>query len=105
MAIENFLQEDLSVPNAQRPQRTATVMGITSNKVYLTLDSFALDIKLYKEDIEKQFDAEYSFGLAQARPALGDTPAITVGDEVRITTDYWHTQRRRFIFRIEAVAQ
>jgi len=102
LAIDDFLRNDLDLPAAQRPQRKATVMGVRGKKLYILLDDFALDLKIYLQDLENQFQCHYETSEVAAITSSKQTLSFVVGDEISVITQDWHQQRRRFIFGVVA---
>ena len=50
--IDQYLRADLELPLDRRPRRNGTLIGMDKRRVYVAVDGFALDLKVYKEDLE-----------------------------------------------------
>ncbi len=98
--IEQYLRDDLSLPAEQRTVRAATVMGMRGTRIYLSLQDLSLDIKLYADDLEQQYNCNYEISSTTATPDVGKAPLLRIGDSVNIRTEAWDEQRRRFLFRL-----
>jgi ribonuclease R len=97
--IDQVLAPDLLVPRAQRPLRPGTVMGVTSSKIHVTLDSPPIDVKVYVYDAGKALDIW--FALSPGHAALVDekkAPVFAVGDPIDLRVLRRDEQRDRWVF-------
>lgn len=101
LAIESFLANDLLLTEDVRPRRRATLMGVRGEKLYVMLDDFALDLKIYLADVQAQYDCEYETSSVAAIAKSDVAPSFVVGDELTLFTQSWNDTRRRYIFVIE----
>lgn len=101
LAIQQLLTADLDAPLDARPQRRGTIVGIERGRVYVALDAFALDLKLYAEDLSSRHGCTYTAGTAELTPDAPGAPRLRVGDAVDTRTLAWDDDRRRFL--LEAV--
>ena len=47
---------------------TGTIMGLRSDKLYISLDDLAMDVKIYKDDLNDQYSCSYVFSETTAQP-------------------------------------
>lgn len=102
MALDSFLAEDLALPVDERRLFHATIMGMKPRYIYLQLDDFALDIKLYLDELEVRYDCRYQVSLVAARADVPDAPHFIIGNEVKIRTLSTDDQHR-YLFEILSI--
>ncbi|MGB0865459.1 MAG: ribonuclease catalytic domain-containing protein [Granulosicoccaceae bacterium] len=98
--VEQFLNHDLELPELQRPVRQATVMGMRGTRIYLAVEGFALDLKIYAADLERRWNCKYTVTDTRATPDDEAAPALAIGDSVQLRTARWDDRRSRFILDI-----
>ena len=99
MAIDQLLRDELELPCEERPPHVGTVIGLHPTRLYVALDAFPLDIKVYTHDLETRMECQYSLVGAEMVPAQRDTaPTFRIGDAIAITVASYDQQRRRFHF-------
>ncbi|MGE0713548.1 MAG: ribonuclease catalytic domain-containing protein [Planctomycetota bacterium] len=101
LAIDELLRDDLALPPAGRPARRGTVIGVASSRLYVALDEFPIDLKVYREDLEALHGQAYQAdrALTQLSPkGAGDAPRFRMGDGVTLRTHAYDDQRRRWAF-------
>ncbi len=101
-AIDDYLHHDLTLGEQQRPARAGTIMGIRRGRVYVSLDGFGIDIKLYLSDLSEHFQTQYVVdGLTavpeSAGPKAGSNPVLKVGQRINIRVNHFDKANRRFI--------
>ena len=86
-----------------------TITGMRSDKLYISLDDLALDIKVYKDDLDADWDTEYTVSAASAHP-LNKTksttdnamaPVWSLGQGVKICILSFDESRQRLVFRLQ----
>jgi ribonuclease R len=97
MAIEHYLHTDLSLPLTVRPIRTATIMGMRGGKIYVNIEGFGADVKLYLSDLGKQYNTRYEVDDVVARPASDDAPVFRTGDRLQLRLLRNDTANSRFV--------
>lgn len=98
--VEQFLHDDLDLPQQERPIREATVMGMRGTRIYIAVDGFALDLKLYASDLEQHWQCKYSVTDTAATPDKAAAPVLTIGALARVRTGSWDSSRSRFILDV-----
>ena len=99
-ALRSVFSRQLERDNA--PTHVGTLMGIRRDRMYISLDDMATDIKLYQEDLQHQFDTQYEFGTVTVLPADPRKPAWQLGQEVLLRVADYDRERKRFLFSIFA---
>ena len=106
MVIEQLLRDDLALPPSGRPLRRGTIMGMQHKRVFVALDEFAIDLKIYVEDLSARYHCSYTMEPGALIPIGGSeaatAPTLRVGDAVDVRTLEWDPGRRRFL--LEALA-
>lgn len=97
LAIDQLLRGDLDAPLAERPERPGTVMGLRASRLYVELDVFPMEIKVYVQDLEAATGATYApddddMSLAPR----GGGPSFRVGDGVFVRTQGYDPETRRW---------
>lgn len=99
MAIDQLLRADLELPVEQRPGRVGTVVGMQRDRVYVALDDFPLDLKIYLSDLEAHRECQYEMtaaALVPRDPGASGAETLRIGDAVAVRTLAWDAVRRRF---------
>lgn len=86
---------------AEAPFHTGTIMGLRGDRLYISLDDMAMDVKLYREDIEEQFDTHYDMQAIAASPADADRPEWSLGDAVSVCVRAYDKERKRLRFTLQ----
>ena len=58
-AIDRAISQDFQLPEAQRPIRTGTILGLKSNSLYVRLDNPPIELKVYFVDIDSVFGEHF----------------------------------------------
>lgn len=77
-----------------------TIMGMRKDRLYVSLDDTALDIKVYKDDLNTVLATEYTFSKAIATPSSDDKPSWQLGDSVALKLQHYDIERVRFVFSV-----
>jgi len=101
-ALQSVLEADLL--SNPRPERHAIVMGFRRDRLYLSCDAIAVDLKVAKSDIEIQYDTTYEFSDFAALPQSDDAPILQLGDSVAISTHAFNEKTRRYQLRLRVPA-
>ena len=64
----------------------------------MALDDFAIDIKLYRDDLEREIGCRYQTTDAAWLPTDSEAPTLRIGDAVGLRTREFDESRRRFLF-------
>lgn len=100
LVIDRLFQGDLARPTDERPARKATVMGIQGNKIHVSLDSPALDLKLYLRELGKVLGGVWlkpsDDGVSLLEEKTGKV-LFSVGDAIALRTIELDRQSDRWI--------
>lgn len=99
-ALEQMFMRELSTIPA--PLHTGTVIGMRRDRLYISLDSMAVDVKVYKDDLDKQYAASYAIDQVQMTSTSESAPDWQLGDEVQLSIISFDKTRRRFVFKLMA---
>lgn len=88
LAIDQLLAGDLSLPEAARPARAGTILSLDDRRLFVELDEFPIEIKVYVTDLEAVWGCRYTgsrdgTSLTPADPAA---PTFRVGGGVALRT-------------------
>jgi len=103
--IGDLLEADLARDPV--PTRAGTVLGVRSGRdgagghLYVGLDEFALDLKVYAEDLERRHGTPYSLAGLRAVPADSARPQFAIGDAVGVRAAGFDPETERF--RLDAM--
>ncbi|AUB85134.1 ribonuclease catalytic domain-containing protein [Candidatus Thiodictyon syntrophicum] len=104
VAINGLFKADLGLPEAERPRRRATVMGLRSNRLYCLLDAPPLEIKVYTADVAGVVGEPVAIdpdGIAVRAGSDGRVLA-RLGDRGRLYVRGFDAQRDRWVFGLLA---
>ncbi len=82
---------------------TGTVIGVRTDKLYVNLDGMAMDVKVYRDDLDTTFDTQYTMDSITASPADANAPVWQLGQGVELQIADFDSARKRFIFSIGAI--
>lgn len=71
--------------------------------MYVSLDDLAVDVKLYKDDIQKQFDTLYAMSAIEAVPNDRQQPSWQMAQAVTLRVSGYDKERKRFLFALAAL--
>ncbi|MFK8076653.1 MAG: ribonuclease catalytic domain-containing protein [Granulosicoccus sp.] len=96
------LQQEFSseLLSGKSEPRTGTIMGIRKDRLYVSFDNTALDIKVYKDDLNAVMETDYTLSKAIATPSSDAKPSWRLGDFVALTLLRYDKERARFVFSI-----
>lgn len=82
---------------------TGTLIGMRSDRLYISLDTIAMDIKVYKEDLQQQYDTRYTLSDVIAEPADILQPTWQLGQGLKVNLHSYEKERKRFRFLINCM--
>lgn len=97
-ALHSVFSRELESKNP--PMYAGTLMGMRRDRFYISLDDMATDIKVYREDIEKQLATAYDMSDALATPQDASKPQWQLGQGVLLRVSAYDKERKRFLFAI-----
>lgn len=97
VALQSVLGQDLQL--ALAPLRPGIILGFKRDRIYVSIDELAIDLKVFKDDIERQHLADYEISELAAKPVSQDaqqSPAWQLGDRVLVQTVGFDAEKNRF---------
>lgn len=77
---------------------SGTIMGMRADKLYINLDDMALEVKVYRNDLESALSVEYTIDDISARPDNTSAPTWMLGQGVQLRINTYDEGRARFVF-------
>ena len=75
-----------------------TIMGLRADKLYINLDDMALDVKVYRNDLETALSVHYEIGDISAIPDNASAPTWMLGQGIQLRISDYDEARARFVF-------
>lgn len=97
-ALSSVFARELAL--SESPGHDGTILGLRGDRLYVGLDDLAVDVKLYKDDIQKQFDTHYTMSDVEALPEDHHLPAWQLGQAVTLRVRGYDKERNRFLFQL-----
>jgi ribonuclease R len=103
LAIDTLFEADLALPEAERPRRTGTVMGIRGNRLYALLDELHLEVKVYLDDVADAAGAavETDPDGIEIHVCADGRILVRLGERGRIHVRRFDQGRDRWVFGVE----
>lgn len=102
-AIKSLFHNDLN--KRPRPHHVGTIMGFKKDQLFVSLDDFATDIKVYRPDLESYHQTAYTFSNVRAIPNNKQRPLWQLGDAIKLRVGSFDQQGQRFSFNLEPLAR
>lgn len=93
------------IDGGDAPWRDGTLLGIEENKLHVGLDDMALDVKVYREDVEATTGTGWTFGRVAATPDELSMRSLMLGDGVQVRARDYDAGRRRFVLEVRRMAE
>ena len=103
--IDALFRADLGLPEAERPRRRGTVMGLRANRLYCLLDDPPLEVKVYLTDLAEAAGESVDIdpdGVAMTGRSDGRV-LVRLGDQGRLHVRRFDAQRDRWVFGLSAL--
>jgi ribonuclease R len=97
-ALSSVFARELALP--EPPAHEGTIMGLRGDRLYVALDDLAVDVKLYKADIQEQFSTRYAMNDIEALPEDKRQPVWQMAQAVSLRIRGYDKQRKRFLFTL-----
>ncbi|WP_157735847.1 ribonuclease catalytic domain-containing protein [Granulosicoccus antarcticus] len=97
-ALFSVFSRELALP--EPPLHSGTIMGMRGDRLYVALDDLAVDVKLYKDDLQEQFNSAYTMTDIEAIPETSNQPAWQMAQAVGLTVMDYDKERKRFLFKL-----
>ena len=102
-AIKSLFNDDLI--RQPRPAYSGTIMGFRDDRIFVSLDEFATDIKVYRYDLESHHQTAYTFSDICAIPNNRQRPLWRLGDGVKLSVDSFDQKRQHFVLNLEPLVR
>lgn len=99
-ALYSIFSRELCLEQAAK--HTGTIMGMRTGRLYLHIDDMALEVKVYLDDLEEQYETEYNIEGIEALPADKTRPGWHLGQGVVLHIRDYDKARKRLIFSIDS---
>ncbi len=102
-ALFSVFARELALP--EPPSHSGTIMGLRGDRLYVGLDDLALDVKLYKDDLQEQFDTDYAMTVIEALPEDRQQPVWQMAQAVTLRVREYDKERQRFLFTLTPLVE
>lgn len=99
--LHSVFSQDLAVSNT--PWHSGTIMGMRTDKIYINIDAMALDVKVYRDDLDVAYSTRYTIDEATAVPADQASPSWQLGQGIKLRINSYDIARARFVFNMQAL--
>ncbi|MFK7992472.1 MAG: ribonuclease catalytic domain-containing protein [Sandaracinaceae bacterium] len=101
LALDQLFEVDRRMKQDARPVRHGTVMGLTNAKVYVSLDHPAIDVKLYKRDLQRSLETKLRLADDDLCLVSERGEVITrVGDRITLRVSHKESDRGHWVLSI-----
>ena len=80
-----------------------TIIGMRKDRLYINLDQSAIDIKIYKDNLDELFSTAYDIDNATATPSAENAPTWQLGQAVTVSLLHYDKERKRFHFALHQI--
>lgn len=95
-----FQQFSLELSTQKYKAHTGTIIGMRKDRLYINLDDSAIDIKIYKDNLEEVFSTQYEINNVTATPNSDSAPFWELGQAVTVKLTHHDNEKNRFHFEI-----
>ncbi|MGK0319967.1 MAG: ribonuclease R [Granulosicoccus sp.] len=93
-----FQQFSLELSTKTHKTHVGTIMGMRKDRLYINLDDSAIDIKMYKENLNEIFSTRYEINNTIATPNSDNAPIWELGQSVIVSLVRYDNEHNRFYF-------
>lgn len=88
LAIDQLLADDLAAPDRARPARAGTILSLDGRRLFVELDEFPIELKVYATDVEAAWGCRYTAARdgTSLVPSDPGAPTFRVGGGVALRT-------------------
>lgn len=86
-----------------RAPHSGTIMGMRSDRLYINLDDMSLDIKIHRDDLQREYATVYHLSDTMATPVDTTKPIWQLGQGVTVTVKAYERSSKRFIFLLNSI--
>ena len=102
-ALHSFFKHEVEDNDA--PWHVGTIVGIGSDKLYVSLDDESLDVKIYRSDLEATYATQYTSTYTHVIASNEDIPSWQLGQGVHIRLQRYDVATQRYVFWLQADSQ
>ncbi len=98
-AINAYFHTDVTALNEglSAPQHTGTIMGFRKGRLYVSLERFAVDVKVYVDDLNRQYQTTFELNEVSA---ISNEQSFYLGDAVSVEVTNFDRAQKRFTLSI-----
>lgn len=100
-ALHDIFANEMSAEHTVWHEGTITL--IRSDKIYISIDSMAIDVKIYRDDLDNLYLTTYKMSDVVASPDNTQAPQWQLGQGVRIHVERYDAARSRFVFMLDCL--
>jgi len=100
VALQIVFNADLNAEDT--PWHTGTIVGMRADKLYINLDNMALDVKIYRDDLDNAYSTSYTIGDVRAEAVDQVSPIWTLGQSIQLRVKSFDASTARYMFALEA---
>ncbi|MBN2498145.1 MAG: RNB domain-containing ribonuclease [Deltaproteobacteria bacterium] len=98
LAVDELLRTDLLVPMGSRSTYTGTVLGMRPSRIYVSLDSPPVEIKVYTDDLQERLGSKLALADDEVEMTSADERfRLRVGDRIELKTAAYDESRERWL--------
>jgi ribonuclease R len=99
-----FQQFSLELSTQTYKAHVGTIMGMRKDRLYINLDDSAIDIKMYKDNLNEIFSTRYDINTTTATPNSDNAPTWELGQAVIVSLVRYDNEQNRFHFKMKTLA-
>jgi ribonuclease R len=96
-----FQQFSLELSTQIFKTHAGTIIGMRKDRLYINLDDSAIDIKVYKDNLNEAFSTQYEIDYATAAPNSDNAPFWELGQAVIVSLARYDSEKERFHFKMK----
>jgi len=99
-AISQLFSTELITP--ENEAHSGTIIGMKKDRLYINLDDSAVDIKMYRDNLNQIFSTQYEISAAIAVPTSETAPNWELGQAVIVSLVDYNREKKRFSFDLKS---
>lgn len=99
-----YEQFALELTTHQFKTHIGTIIGLRKDRLYINLDDSAIDIKIYRDNMNDIFSTEYEISNTTATPYSQAAPSWELGQAVSVSLVHFDQEKKRFKFKLETAS-
>ena len=86
LALDDLLRRDMDFSRGERPVHRGTILGMTTSRLYVSLDDPPVELKVYVRDLEQALGGRLRLTRSEVEMRARRGPRFRLGDEIRLIT-------------------